>query len=434
MDALLLAVGASAVFHLDPLHLSVLLAVIPLWWATGQIMGLYQLSTAARIPASLPALAWTSLVMAAGLVGIFLIDPHSLTRIQLLLFGLGSPLLVGAGRLLYLRFFGAEHWERRILVLGGGRAGIALLSAIRAHPGHGIRVVALLSDVPEEQGALLLGVPVLPHQTVLLSLISQQDIEEVVLATPELESAALREELALCYQQGIPVRAMPQLYEEITGQVPVEHIGTRWLGALPLGQPRGSISAALNRLVDVVGSLAALLLLSPLMLLVALAVRFSSPGPILFRQWRVGLHGQPFQIMKFRTMMVEAEAGNTPVWASANDPRATTVGRWLRRMHLDELPQLVNVLLGHMSLVGPRPERPEFVCQLEQHFPLYPARHSLRPGITGWAQVSYRYGASLEDSLAKLRYDLYYIRHQSLLLDGLILGRTALRVLGLRGR
>lgn len=190
----------------------------------------------------------------------------------------------------------------------------------------------------------------------------------------------------------------------------------------------------IKRMVDVLASLFGIVIGSPVMLAVAILVRLSSRGPILYRQTRVGLHDETFDIIKFRTMRVDAECEGEAIWACRDDPRSTEVGRWLRRTHLDELPQLFLVLRGEMSLVGPRPERPEFVRRLETEIPLYPARSSVRPGITGWAQVRHNYGSSVDDALAKLRFDLYYIKHRSFLLDVMILIQTAAQVLGLRGR
>jgi lipopolysaccharide/colanic/teichoic acid biosynthesis glycosyltransferase len=180
-------------------------------------------------------------------------------------------------------------------------------------------------------------------------------------------------------------------------------------------------------------SVLGILLASPIMLVVAALVWATSRGPILYSQTRVGLNGHYFKIVKFRTMRIDAEKDGAQ-WAVRNDPRTTAVGRWLRRTHLDELPQLFLVLSGKMSVVGPRPERPEFVQELERELPLYSARHSVRPGVTGWAQVQWPYGATKEDALIKLRYDLYYVKHRSAVLDLEIVVRTAARVLGLKGR
>ena len=171
----------------------------------------------------------------------------------------------------------------------------------------------------------------------------------------------------------------------------------------------------------------------PVMLLVTLAVRCTSNGPVLYHQRRVGLHGQVFTVHKFRTMKVDAERQTGPMWSTANDDRITSIGRFLRRTRLDELPQLWNVLIGEMSLVGPRPERPEFVSQLTEKIPFYGQRHVLKPGLTGWAQVRYTYGASVEDAIEKLQYDLYYIKNLSVALDVVIMLETIKTVISRRG-
>ncbi len=188
----------------------------------------------------------------------------------------------------------------------------------------------------------------------------------------------------------------------------------------------------LKRLRDFVSAVAAIVLFAPLMALIALAVKLDSPGPVLFRQTRVGWKGRPYRLLKFRSMRQDAEAGGAR-WAELNDPRVTRVGKWIRRLHIDELPQLFNVLAGQMSFIGPRPERPEFVRYLEREIPLYPLRHSVPPGITGWAQVKYPYAASVEDARQKLQYDLYYIRNASPLLDLRILLLTVRTLVFLQG-
>lgn len=183
-------------------------------------------------------------------------------------------------------------------------------------------------------------------------------------------------------------------------------------------------NAFFQRALDICFSLALIILTSPLMLLVALLIRMDSSGPVLYRQTRIGLHGRRFSLLKFRSMSMDAEPGGQPRWASVHDPRITRVGRIMRPLRIDELPQLINVLRGEMSVIGPRPERPYFVDQLSQVIPLYAIRHRVKPGITGWAQVNYPYSASAHDAYEKLAYDLYYVKHRSMLLDLQILAST----------
>jgi exopolysaccharide biosynthesis polyprenyl glycosylphosphotransferase len=206
------------------------------------------------------------------------------------------------------------------------------------------------------------------------------------------------------------------VYEEYTGKIAVENLRPSWL-IFSDGFRKPAVTMAIKRGVDAAASAIGLLVGGPLMLLVAAAVKLTSAGPVLYHQRRVGLQGKTFMVHKFRSMRVDAEARTGAVWAAANDSRVTQLGRFLRRTRLDELPQLWNVLVGEMSLVGPRPERPEFVAKLTEAIPFYGLRHNVRPGLTGWAQVRYTYGASVEDALEKLQYDLFYIKHLSLAFD-----------------
>jgi lipopolysaccharide/colanic/teichoic acid biosynthesis glycosyltransferase len=234
---------------------------------------------------------------------------------------------------------------------------------------------------------------------------------------------------------GIPITTAAMLYERLNGRVPVEQIGRALHVALPFDQSATQrFYLMLRRLFDVCASLVGCILLAMIIPLVWLANRFTSPGPLFYLQERVGKAGQTFWVIKFRSMIVDAEKYVGTVWASENDPRITPVGRLLRKIRLDEIPQFWNILKGEMSLIGPRPERPYFVNQLVQQYPFYRARHAVKPGLTGWAQVKYRYGASAEDSLMKLQYDLYYIKHQGASLDFEILLKTISVVLGFKGR
>ena len=238
-----------------------------------------------------------------------------------------------------------------------------------------------------------------------------------------------------CQEQGIRITPMQRLYEEITGRVPVEHIGDNWPAILPLDHAAtGKLFPFLKRAMDVAIAIIGLLIFVALFPLIALALYLDSPGPIFYCQERVGKAGQPYRLIKLRTMVPDAEPDGEPMWAKEKDPRVTRVGRFLRLTRLDELPQFINVLRGEMSIVGPRPERPDFVAELEKHIPFYRARHAVKPGMAGWALVNCGYGDSVEDALIKLEYDLYYIKHQSIYLDLLILFKTIGDMLTFRGR
>jgi sugar transferase (PEP-CTERM system associated) len=229
---------------------------------------------------------------------------------------------------------------------------------------------------------------------------------------------------------GVTFDHLTDVYEQYTGKIAVENLRPSWL-IFSAGFRKTPSLLAVKRTMDIVGSFVGLLLALPMMAVVALAVRLSSPGAILYEQERVGLNGRVFRIHKFRSMRADAEATTGPVWSTANDTRVTRVGRFIRLTRLDELPQLWNVLRGDMSLVGPRPERPEFVSTLTEEVPFYGQRHVVKPGLTGWAQIRYTYGASVEDTIEKLQYDLYYIKNMSVALDAVIAIET-LKIIILR--
>ena len=232
---------------------------------------------------------------------------------------------------------------------------------------------------------------------------------------------------------GVTFDYLASVYEEYTGKIAVENLRPSWL-IFSQGFKKSRVLSAAKRLIDITAAAVGLVIAGPIMVLVAALIRLTSPGAVLYHQQRVGQHGRIFTLHKFRSMWADAEKATGPVWASKEgDTRVTSVGRFLRRSRLDELPQLWNVLKGDMSLVGPRPERPEFVAELTRQIPFYRQRHIVRPGLTGWAQVRYTYGASVEDALQKLQYDLFYIKNLSLALDVFIILDTVKTVLLRKG-
>jgi len=253
----------------------------------------------------------------------------------------------------------------------------------------------------------------------------------VVVASPN-ESGANAAALLDSKFRGSRVLSATAFCEQHLGRIDPDHVDAQWLLCAD-GFANGSLVNFVKRGLDIAVSLSLLVLTLPVMLMVVLLIKLESAGPVLYRQQRVGLHGQAFTLLKFRSMTVDAEAGGKPRWAQHGDPRITRVGRFIRPLRIDELPQLLNVLLGEMSMVGPRPERPHFVRQLSQVIPLYPQRAYVKPGLTGWAQVNYPYGASVEDAREKLAYDLYYVKNRGVLLDLLILFATVRVILSREG-
>jgi exopolysaccharide biosynthesis polyprenyl glycosylphosphotransferase len=348
---------------------------------------------------------------------------------------IASTVLIASWRVFYILTLCGPQTRPRLLILGAGHAGRTLYTTIALHYTSHYNVIGFVDDDPRQLGGTIAGVPVLGQHTDLERIAAANHTDEIALAISSRLPDDLLQTLMSCHEHGLIVTPMPLIYERLTGKVAVEHIGTQWYVALPL-QPRTGATAlaALKRVMDLLGGLLLGALLAVLLPFIALAIRLDSRGPIFYRQERLGLHGRVFQVFKFRSMRTDAEADGEARWSQSGDPRITRVGNFLRRTRLDELPQIINVIRGDMSLVGPRPERPQFVTQLQQQIPFYRTRLAAKPGLTGWAQINYGYGSSTADSLAKLQYDLYYLKHQSPWFDLLILARTIAVVLRMQGR
>jgi exopolysaccharide biosynthesis polyprenyl glycosylphosphotransferase len=355
-------------------------------------------------------------------------------------------LLVGRG--LYLLVFAQPIFRRRALIYGAGWAGQTIFRAINEHGESLYELVGFVDDDPSKHGEAIAihhedsGAP-LEHPIQLAVLGGRQDIRAlirkhrvhtVVLAVTHNVGGDLLQVLTDSLQQGIEILPMPLLYEQLTGKVPVEHIGDHWSVSMPIEHPGTRAFWHLaKRFFDILWASLGLILLAVLFPFLALAIYLDSPGPILYTQERVGRYGRSFRVIKFRSMVPDAEKDGA-VWAREKDDRVTRVGRFLRKMHIDEFPQFVNILKGDMSVVGPRPERSEFIEELAEEIPFYRVRHAVKPGMAGWGLIHQGYGASKEDALVKLQYDLYYIKHQSFWLDLMILGRTFLDAFSFGGR
>jgi len=266
----------------------------------------------------------------------------------------------------------------------------------------------------------------------LKATLEKQKINRVIVAISDRRGVVPVNDLLELRIAGVKIEEATALLERISGKIEVDQLYPSTL-IYAAGFRLSTAAKIVKRVGSVVIALSVLILLLPFLPLIAIAIKLTSSGPVIYSQARVGYKGKTFYCHKFRTMRVDAEAKTGPMWAEANDPRITSVGHFLRKVRLDEIPQLWNVLKGEMSFVGPRPERPEFVKSLSESIPFYKLRHMIRPGLTGWAQVRYRYGASMEDAKEKLRYELYYIKHMSLGLDLLIVFETIKIVLLRRG-
>jgi len=318
---------------------------------------------------------------------------------------------------------------KRVLIVGIGddAAGVEKALATLGYPSLAI-VGFYPAGAVNEAPAVAID-RILPGTLPLSEVVRGLGIREVIVAVREQRGGVLPlRELIECRVSGVPVTDLAGMYERVRGEVPLESLKASWL-IYGHGFVQGGLRSFVKRTFDLVVSAALLLLTLPLMILTAAIIRLESPGPVVYRQERVGRGGRPFTCFKFRSMSADAENDGVARWALRGDPRVTRVGRFIRKVRIDELPQLINVLRGEMSFVGPRPERPSFVHDLKQSIPYYDVRHSVKPGVTGWAQVRYSYGASVEDARKKLQFDLYYVKNHSLFLDLLILVETVRVVL-----
>jgi len=311
------------------------------------------------------------------------------------------------------------RFRERLLFLGATPAADRLISELEAHnPGY--EILGFVDDRPAREISLTNGFRVLGTTEQLHEIATTTQAGTIVVALTERRGAFPMQEILNCKLRGVTIEDYPAFYEKLTGKIFVQNLRPSWL-IFSEGFTRTRLVSFLKRMVDLALSSLFLALGWPVFLGVAIAIKLDSRGPVFFRQERVGDRGRVFTLLKFRTMIDGAEGVTGPTWATEEDPRNTPVGRWLRRTRLDEFPQILNVLKGEMSFIGPRPERPHFVAQLQEKIPYYAQRHTVKPGITGWAQVRYRYGATIEDAEEKLQYDLYYVKNMSPFLDMLIL-------------
>jgi sugar transferase (PEP-CTERM system associated) len=310
---------------------------------------------------------------------------------------------------------------KQLLILGTGPSAVGLCRIIMSDL-RLVKVVGFLDGKSERIGERLVNPGIIGTYDQLAQLVEKHHVDTIVVCMEDRRSVLPVQALLDCKVMGLDVLDGHHLFEEAAGRISVDSLHPSAL-IFSEGFRRRLISRISKRFLDLVISAVGLVVLIPLFILVAALIRVDTPGPIFYRQTRVGLRGQPYLIWKFRSMHLDAEK-HGPRCAEMNDPRISRVGRWLRKARIDELPQLINVLKGEMSLVGPRPERPVFVETLRTQIPYYDIRHTVRPGITGWAQVKFRYGASQEDSHMKLQYDLFYVKNLSFHFDLTILIRT----------
>lgn len=421
---------------LQPEFLLPMFVVYIYWFLIFLFVGMYRTWFAASRFDELTTLFKSSFFGVLVLFFLIFIDDamHQVSSTQrfviLLYWGL-FLLLVGGGRL-FIRSL-----QRQLLIKGIGRRNTLIVGfneraktiydQISHYRALGLDVVGFVS-LNEPLGETYKDKRIIANINELEEVVGITNIEEIIIALDHHEHAQMLEVVAKCDIKGVSIKIVPDLYEIISGQA-----RTNQLYGFPLIEIMPELMPAweqeIKRFIDVIVSLLILIITSPVLTLVSLAIKIDSRGPVFYKQVRVGKDGKEFKVYKFRSMYQDAEKQSGPVWSQKNDPRITRVGRFIRTVRLDEVPQFINVFQGHMSLVGPRPERPFFVEKLSQEIPLYKRRLKVRPGITGWAQVKHKYDENVEDVKKKLQYDLYYIENVSLRMDFKILFRTIFVVL-----
>jgi len=421
----------------EPVLLFSLIAVYAYWLLIFTFVGMYRAWFASSRFDEMTTL------FKATFVGIFLLfflilyddashNVVSSSRFLIIIYWVLLLTFVGTGRILL------RSIQRRLLINGFGRKNALIVgynkkafemhNTIDTHKALGLDVIAFVGVSDENVGKIHNNVKVVDTIANIKDVIEKYNISEIILALEKHEGDIMLDVVAACDSNNVSIKIMPDLYEIISGQARTSQL---------YGAPLINISSELmpewekkiKRLMDIVISILILIFSLPIIIITSVAIKLESPGPIFYRQERSGLNGKVFRMIKFRSMRSDAEKLSGPVWSTKDDPRITKIGRFIRKVRIDEIPQMINVLSGAMSLVGPRPERPFFVEKLSQEIPFYKRRLKVRPGVTGWAQVKHKYDENVEDVKEKLRYDLFYIENMSLSNDLKILFRTVFVVI-----
>src|SRR5690606_15076403 len=407
-----------------------------LWLLLAAVNDFYDLRVAAKRSRTMQRLLIITVQLIVIYMLVFFFSPRdALPRLFILYYGVASFILISLWRFSRPALLGWASQPRRTLIVGTGWATEEMIEAIRENAADEYEVRGIIGT-PEEVGQVVAGVPVLGTGSDIMNFVYRDQITEIIITGTQVLSGETFQGVMDAYERGVVIIPMTLLYERITGRVPVEHVNNDWAVVfLPMKNTSEIFDPypLIKRAMDIVLSLVGLAVFALILPFIALAIRLNSPGSIFYTQERLGRNGCVFRVYKLRSMIQDAEAETGAVFSRPGDPRVTKVGRFLRKSRLDEVPQLINVLRGEMSWIGPRPERPEHVQRLTQKIPFYRTRLIVRPGLTGWAQVCYDYGSTDEDALTKLQYDLYYIRHHSLLLDLNIMLRTVGKVLSMSG-
>ncbi len=403
-----------------------------LWLIIALVTDAYDVKKAAQMFPSVFAIIKTLLITGVIYVFLGLILPSLFTEWSSILVMITMVgIIIVAWRIIYVTVLVQPNFQRRALVMGTGESGRTITKAIKEHD-SGYEIVGYVVCAECEQNRDIKDVITLGEWANLPTFVKEHDVSDIILAVRGNMQVDQLQAVLKCFELGVRIVTMPDLFEEITNRIPVEHIDERWLTSLPLDWDSRGLYLFVKRAMDIFMAGSTILILTPFFFFVALAIKLDSQGPIFYRPKRLGQGGKPFLLWKFRTMVPNADRIGDPTFTAKNDQRITRIGRLLRAIHVDELPQIVNILKGEMSLVGPRPER--YVPELEENIPYYRTRYAVKPGATGLALIKQGYANGLEGTRIKLQYDLYYIKHQSLYLDLLILIKTAIHMVTMRGQ
>lgn len=409
--------------------------LLPLVWLLLMI-DLYDVRNANNLYTTLRGIFTTGMASLILYALIYLLSPKSsLPRIGVGLFLVNVTILTLFWRWSYVKIFTAPTAIRRVAIMGAGVTGTTLAQAYKAMKHKPFLLVGFIDDDPAKSGLVIEDLPILSSSENLLATINKYDISEIVIAISGQMSGETFQEILDAQERGLEISQMPSTYEELLGRVPIQHLEADWIIRSFVDEARVSKFYEMGkRVLDIFGGLVGALIFLILFPIVALLIILDSGSPVTYMQTRSGKGGKPYLMLKFRTMNQDAEKDGKVQLTLQNDTRITRVGNILRKAHIDELPQFLNVLQGVMSLVGPRSERPEWIQEFEKQIPFYRARLQVKPGITGWAQVNYSYYATVEEMAIKLEYDLYYLKHRNLFMDLIIILRTVGQVLHFRGR
>ena len=409
--------------------------LLPIFWII-LLVELYDVHRASKPLETLKGIGLATLIN--GLVYLliyFTSPPNSLPRRGVALFILFVAVLTLLWRLVYIRIFTAPGLQRRVLIIGAGKAGQTIVDVIDDQWPPPFFTAGLIDDNPEMAEKEIGKYKVLGNSSDLLRIVDEYEITDLILAITGKMHGEMFQAILAAQEQGVNLSPMPQIYEELLSRVPIFLLEAEWIVRSFVEKSHTGPAYQLSkRLIDFAGGILGVLIMGILFPLTALAIVIESGFPIFLLQERLCRGGQSFNIIKYRTMKRDAEKDGQARMTEENDDRVTKVGWFLRKTHLDELPQFINVLRGEMSLVGPRAERPQMVEQFQKALPFYRARLLVKPGITGWAQINQKYAGTVEETAVKLEYDLYYIEHRTLMMDIVIILRTVGSVFGFRGQ